>query len=379
MIPPWTPPFAPGTTPPATTPSTQPGAPGGQTQEGAPSGQTQDSTTAGQTPESPSDQTQQAETEERGGSEAYSGPMFGDIVIPASSFTTNVSPQLLSAAGTTGQPSSAANARLLAGGSGLAGAVFPFHAAFKISENEFPRPVDRVFITYNYYSDVAGSGLAFGAPGAQVHREMAGGEKTFLGGNASVGIRVPVFWTFGSTGVVSSQIGDISVIFKYAFYNNLRTGNAVTAGLLVGVPTGPSLTVPGQSSIRPTQLVPWVGEIWHWGRLYNIDFTSLAVPTDARDVTLFFESFSLAYLAYRNNDSGSILRGVVPDLELHVTVPLDHGSLSNIPIGFPTTVDFTGGCYFFLGRAVLGMACGTPMTGPKPYGFEALASLNYLF
>jgi hypothetical protein len=368
MMPLWTPPITPGTTSPDTTPSTQPGAPGGQTQEGQ---------ATGQTPEAPSDQTPEAESGERGPEATNSGPMFGDIVVPATSFTANVSPQLLGAAGQTSP--SASNARLLAGGSGLAGAVFPFHAAFKISDNEFPRPLDRVFVTYNYYSDVAASGLAFGAPGAQVHRQMTGGEKTFLGGNASVGIRVPVFWTFGSTGVVSSQIGDISVIFKYAFYNNQRTGDALTAGLLVGVPTGPSLSVPGQSSVRPTQLVPWVGEIWHWGRLYNIDFTSFAIPTDARDVTLFFESFALAYLAYRNTDPSRVLRAVVPDLELHASIPLNHASLSSVPIGFPNTVDFTGGCYFFLGRAVLGMAAGTPLTGPKPYSFEALATLNYLF
>jgi hypothetical protein len=302
--------------------------------------------------------------------------MFGDIVIPASTFLASVSPQVLSVLGTAGQ---AAPSRAIGGGSGIAGAVFPFHTAFKVSDNELPRPVDRVWVTYNFYSDVAASGLAFGAPGAQVHREMAGGEKTFLNGNASVGIRVPVFWVFGSQNVVDSQLGDISFVFKYAFVNNRRTGDAVTAGMVVGLPTGPSLSVPGQSTVHPTVLEPWIGEIWHWGRLYNIDFTALAVPTDARDVTLFFESFALAYLIYRNNDSSCWLRGVVPDIEFHANIPLNHASLSSVPIGFPTTVDFTGGCYFFLGRAVLGMAAGTPMTGPKPYSFEALATLNYIF
>src|SRR5262249_1675327 len=150
------------------------------------------------------------------------------------------------------------------------------------------------------------------------------------------------------------------------------TGDAISVGLVVGVPTGPSLAVPGQSSIHPTELVPWFGEIWHWGRLYNINFTSIAVPTDARDVTLFFESFALAYVVYRNSDRSRWLNAIVPDFEWHANVPLNHGSLTDVPIGYPTTVDFTGGCYFFMGRSVLGMAAGTPVTGPKPYGVEAL-------
>jgi hypothetical protein len=46
---------------------------------------------------------------------------------------------------------------------------------------------------------------------------------------------------------------------------------------------------------------------------------------------------------------------------------------------YPPTVDFTGGCYFFLGRSVLGMAAGTPLTGPKPYAVGALVDFNYIF
>jgi hypothetical protein len=365
------PPIAAPTQQPTTTPSTKQGTqdtPGAQSSEGRSTEQTPESASNQQTSESQNNQ--QAETGERGQEASYDGPMFGDIMVPASSF---VALGLASQAGTSAAP------HQLGGGSGVAGAVFPFHTAYKISENELPRPLDRVWVTYNYYSDVAASGLAFGAPGAQVHREMAGGEKTFLNGNASVGIRVPVFWVFGSRTVVDSQLGDISVVFKYAFINNRMTGDAVSGGLVVTAPTGPSLAVPGQSSVNSTVLQPWVGEIWHWGRLYNIDFTSIAVPTDARDVTLFFESFALAYLLYRNNDPSRWLRAVVPDLECHANIPLDHGSLSSIPIGFPNTVDFTGGCYFFMGRSVFGMAAGTPITGPKPYGFEALATLNYIF
>jgi hypothetical protein len=323
------------------------------------------------------DTTSQAQAGERGTEASYDGPMFGDIVVPAPSFLANISPAVMAVLIKAGQ--GAPTPRVIGGGSAVAGATFPFHAAFKVGENESPRPTDRVFQTYNYYSDVAASGLAFGAPGSQVHREMTGGEKTFLDGNASVGIRIPVFWTFGSTSVVDSQLGDISLVFKYAFVNNRTTGNVLSAGMLVSLPTGPSLIVPGQSSVNSTVLQPWFGGIWHWGNLYAINFTSLAVPTDARDLTLFFESFALGYLVYRNNDPNRFLRGIVPDAEFHANIPLNHASLTSIPIGLPDTVDFTGGCYFLLRRAILGMAAGTPLTGPRPYGFEAIASLNYYF
>jgi hypothetical protein len=357
---------------PGTTPSTQEGAPSGQTPEGA-AGQ--------QTPESQTDQNQQAMTEERGGEASYDGLMFGDIIVPSSSFASSVTPQVLSLLGRTGTTpgtQGGGTAPRTFGGSAISAALFPYHTTFKIAENELPKPLDRVWVTYNYWSDVAASGSAAGT-GAQVHREMAGGEKTFLDGNASVGIRVPVFWVFGSSGAASSQIGDISVVFKYAFINNRSTADAMSVGLVVSVPTGPSLSVPGQSSIHPTELVPWFGEIWHWGRLYNINFTSIAVPTDARDVTLFFESFALAYVVYRNSDRSRLLNAIVPDFEWHANVPLNHGSLSDFPIGYPTTVDFTGGCYFFMGRSVLGMAAGMPVTGPKPYGVEALVNFNFIF
>jgi hypothetical protein len=82
---------------------------------------------------------------------------------------------------------------------------------------------------------------------------------------------------------------------------------------------------------------------------------------------------------YRNNDPNRFLRGIVPDAEFHANIPLNHASLTSIPVGLPDTVDFTGGCYFLLRRAILGMAAGTPLTGPRPYGFEAIASFNYYF
>src|SRR5262249_37613781 len=119
-----------------------------------------------------------------GESVAMDATTFGDLIVPAASFQSGVTPAVLAQ---LSQAAPSAAPHPIGGGGGFAAATVPFHSAFKISENEIPRPVDRVWVMYNYYSDVAASGLAFGSPGAQVHREMVGGEKTFLGGNASVG------------------------------------------------------------------------------------------------------------------------------------------------------------------------------------------------
>jgi hypothetical protein len=63
--------------------------------------------------------------------------------------------------------------------------------AFKIADNESPRPLDRVFITSNDFSAVNRLFLAANASSASVYREMIGFEKKFLKGDASIGMRLP--------------------------------------------------------------------------------------------------------------------------------------------------------------------------------------------
>jgi hypothetical protein len=258
-------------------------------------------------------------------------------------------------------------------------APLPFHTAFKISENENPAPQTRVFAMYNYYSDVQASGQAFGAPNSQVHREIGGLEYAFWDGTASLGFRVPAFQTHTAGGFEDSEFGDLTIIYKYAFYRDRETRNLLSAGLVLTVPTGPSLPLVGQSNVNSTIFQPYVGGIWHFGDAYVVNFTSLAVPTDSRDITLFFESIGVGYKLYHSEDPDAYLTSIVPQAELHVNVPLNHEGLDSLPIGFSTSVDFTGGCYFTCHRATIGLAAGTPLTGPKPYGVEGVATLNYRF
>ena len=290
---------------------------------------------------------------------------------------------------------------------------------FKIAENEFARPVDRVFAYYNYYrvkgqilagGSAAVPDVAAGGPGApltpavfptanrfefDLHRETFGFEKTFLGGDASIGVRIPVFQTNGSTPFSArlatpetgqtpgafdaaftgapilfdaAELGDVSVVFKYAWVN---TNDAVnTVGLVVTAPTGPALqTVDGE--IQSTIFQPYVGFYRALGGSFFAQaFSAVAVPTDGQDVTIWFNDVGVGYRAGR----------FVPTLELHVNTPLNQRGLGTSPIGMSDQVVFTGGTHIFLtDRALFTFAVGLPVTGPQPYDVEAAALFNYRF
>jgi hypothetical protein len=265
-----------------------------------------------------------------------------------------------------------------AGGIG-ASAPVAFLSSFKIAENETPRPLDRVFITGNFYNDAARAFRRSGDPVANVYREMIGFEKTFLQGDASVGVRLPYFQLSGDPRLTETHLGDLSVLFKFAFVNDRTTGDLLAGGLVVTAPTGPRLPLAGQSTVNPAWFQPWVGGIWNWRDLFVQNFIAVAVPTDARDVTLFFKSVSAGYWLYRSDDPACVLSAIVPDAELHLNSPLNHRGLDHLPIGSPDTLDFTGGCYFFFRKALLGVGVGVPLTGPKPYDFQVSTNLNYRF
>jgi hypothetical protein len=120
-----------------------------------------------------------------------------------------------------------------------------------------------------------------------------------------------------------------------------------------------------------------VGYIYNFGDLYFQGFSSVAVPTDFRDVTLMFNSFAVGYWMYRDNDAEAWMTGAAPTLEVHVNTPLSHRGLEGAPVGFDDSVDLTGGVHVLFHRAVLGVALGTPLTGPKPYDLEAQANLGF--
>jgi hypothetical protein len=291
--------------------------------------------------------------------------------------------------------------------------VVPFAssaAAFKIAENESPRPVDRVFFTWNYFGAIRGpdnggatnfttnsqtltnfSGLnnlvatsivtSLPAPPratANLHREMFGFEKTFLDGYASIELRAPMIQMTGNfQGIGAQNFGDLTVIGKYAFLLDNTTGDVVSGGLALTAPTGPGIsTVDG--SLHSTLIQPWFGYILNSDRFFLNAFHSVVAPTDRRDVTLLFNDVGLNFWLYRAGPDRT-LNYIVPLVEAHLTTPLNHRSSDSL-IYVPDTLVITSGVNIGLMRnANLSLGIATPVTGPRIFNIETFMSLNWRF
>jgi hypothetical protein len=241
---------------------------------------------------------------------------------------------------------------------------------FKIAENESPRPTNRVFITYNYYDDIR---LGERIPGFQtdLHRETIGFEKTFLDGSTSVGLRLPFLQTQFTDPIASrsdSDLGDLSLITKFAFINDHNTGNVFSGGLVVTLPTAS-----GETEFNDAKLQPFVGGVFNVGNFYLHGFSSVAIPTDSDDTPLLFNDMGVGHFLYTNPNT--FLSQIVPTLEVHINTPLNH---RDEPV--PDIVNLTPGVHLqFSGRAWLTVGAGIPLTGPRPFDIEGIAQFNFRF
>jgi hypothetical protein len=261
--------------------------------------------------------------------------------------------------------------------------------ALKIGENESPRPQDRIYATYNFFADVNGSLVVPGLPNTTVHRETLGLEKTFLDGNASIGLRLPLIQIGGPGNIRGQGMGDLTAILKYAIVNEfiergdgtIAGGNVLSAGIAVTAPTGDTVTYAARTPvIHATMLQPFVGATLTRESWFVQGFSSVAVPTDDRDTTWLFNSLQVGYTLYEDPTQTRILRSLSPILECHVNTPLTNRGLSRLPIGAMDQVSITAGTTIGLGRsAVLNLGANVPLTGPKPYSIETIAQLNWRF
>jgi hypothetical protein len=269
-------------------------------------------------------------------------------------------------------------------------AVLPTARGFKVSENESPRPIDRFYVGFNYFEDVnAAVNTRIGAPirDAQAYRTTFGFEKTFFDRDASIGFRVPVN-TFDATGTAAgfggsdTSAGDLSIITKYAFWQDEVTGSLMSGGLAVTLPTGPS-TFAGANiaGSHSTLLQPYVGYILNRDRFFVHGFTAFAFATQDDDVTFYTFDIGAGYRLYRGCP-GSIVTGITPSIEAHLNVPLNHrGALDGTdPIGAADVLNLTYGATISLGtRSTLALALVTPVTGPRPFYYEFIAQFNWRF
>jgi hypothetical protein len=261
-------------------------------------------------------------------------------------------------------------------------------SAIKISDSDSPRPMDRVYYLYNFFGDIP-----IGAPGdptLDVHRHVIGFEKTFLDGNASIGMRLPFFDFAGSFAYDTGFTGDLSILTKFALINDRRTGDVLSMGVAVATPTGgtPSFYVqtrggfvrqPSQRDY-PVTIQPYFGYIYNFTpRLYFQGFHSVLIPTLSSEPTFMANDVALGYWLYRN-PTDSLIRGIIPTVEVHVNTPFNHRdpAVAFGDVQMLDSVNLTSGFYVMFPRSVLGVSVAVPLSfGPNT--IEALASYTLRF
>jgi hypothetical protein len=270
-------------------------------------------------------------------------------------------------------------------------AVVPSTRGFKIADNNSPEPRDRAFFSFNYFDNLFAS-LNRGpiaVRNIRAYQETFGLETTFLDGLASVGLSLPLN-TLNADTILrsvsgsSTDIGDLSLFLKAVLARSHDGSGLLSAGLAVTAPTGPGSfagAVRGGPGFHETVLQPFVAYLYG-GDFYVQGFSSLAVPTDSNDVTLFFNDVGVGYFLYQAPASGHLLTAIVPTVEAHFNTPLNHRGTPNLrdPVRQSDIVDLTGGVNFgFADRAWLAVGAAVPVTGPRPFDFEILVQLRLWF
>ena len=269
----------------------------------------------------------------------------------------------------------------------------PWVRGYKMADNQSPRPLDRVFVAFNFYDDLnVGSDGSPRVPlgDVRVWREFFGLEKTFLEQQASIGLRLPLNTISAEgrgpgVGGTSTALGDLTVFLKYAPWLDPISGDVFSAGLAVTAPTSPRAFA-GADFTRarnPTYLQPFIGYIKTWGDWYIQGFSGINVPSDSRVVTMYYNDFGLGYYLYRSPKPRAMVSALVPSIEVHVNTPLNHrGGFSAVrdPGATFDVVNLTFGLNTILRqRTVLSVGFVEPLTGPRPFDFEVVVLLNVYY
>ncbi|HEY1186129.1 MAG TPA: hypothetical protein VGE74_00670 [Gemmata sp.] len=253
------------------------------------------------------------------------------------------------------------------------------YGAILVTDNDNPRPQDRIYGGFNFYDNIGGK-LNPGLGQTDLQRQTVGFEKTFLDGDASFGMRLPFQQQYGPPEVGSSQgIGDLSLLVKYAFVNNRETGDLISGGLVLTVPTGSgsAILVDGSKAPHSVLFQPWAGFVRTANRAFFQGITSLVIPTDGRDPTLFNNSVGVGYYAYRSTGD-AWLTSIAPVAEVHIRTPLSGRNPAGL-VYLQDQVNITSGVHFRFNRASLSTSMCVPIAGPRPWAFEAMTFFNFYF
>jgi hypothetical protein len=295
------------------------------------------------------------------GSGSYAPQMLGDSLSYFSQVNFFTTPVII--------PPGSGSSRILA----LSG------SSFRIADNEGPRPEDRVFMNVNYFTGVYHSLQTPGSDRLRLMRVSTGFEKTFLDGDASIGLRVPIFQLNDEGGGTSNaQLGNISIITKAVLAGDDETGSLISGGVALSLPTGPNTAIALNGatvdSINPTIIQPYLAFLYYASEdVYVHGFTALAFPMDDSVPTVWFNDIGAGFWAYRGNRAA-----IVPTAELHFTNAFSQQGSEGFPIGVIDTINTTLATHLITdngGRFTLG--AGFPLTGPKPFTWELTVQVNW--
>jgi hypothetical protein len=271
--------------------------------------------------------------------------------------------------------------------------IFPSVRNFKMSENQSPRPQDRIFFDFNFYSNVNDTiNRQVLSPITQMNAYVYnfGVEKTFNQGMGSIGIRLPLdnlsansYGNIIST-PTSTSLGNLTVFSKYILAQNLETGSLISACFAITPQTGPGrfAGAPYLFPLNSTYFQPCLAYIYNHNRFYLQGFTGFSFSANPNDVSYIYNDVGMGYFLIRKTDSNDWLTGLAPTAELHVNNPLNHRDPFNGSdlAGTPDSVDLTFGLNIGIrNTAVLTAAFVTPVTSPKPFDAEAILLLNIFF
>lgn len=253
------------------------------------------------------------------------------------------------------------------------------YSGISITDNDSPRPTDRLYFHYSYYDGIAAQ-LNPGYGNVTLHRPLVGFEKTFWDGNASIGLRLPFVQMHTPAGLADEQgVGDLTILTKYAFINDRNSGDVVSAGLIVTTPTGVGNVwlADGTRVPHSTLFQPWVGFVTIFDRVYLQGVSAVIVPTSRRDTTLLTNSLAAGWWLYRAPQD-RLLQGVIPLLELHLRTPLNNRNREGV-VFVPDMFNVTTGIHLRFARSVLGAAISVPTIAPRPWNVEAIANFTLWF
>ncbi len=271
--------------------------------------------------------------------------------------------------------------------------IYPSIRNFKISENQSPRPQDRVFFDFNYYNNLNDTiNLRDLSPVTQMKAYVYnfGIEKTFNNGMGSVGIRVPLDnLTANSYGDIvntptSTAMGNLTIFGKYILAQNARTGSLVSACWAISPQTGPGrfAGAPYLFPLNSTYFQTCLAYIYNYERWYFQGFSGFSFSANSNDTSMIYNDLGVGYYVFRSRDSRDWLTALAPTFELHVNNPLNHRDPFNRfdLAGSPDSVDLTFGLNFGIkNSAVLTAAFVTSVASPKPFDSEAMLMLNIFY